>query len=45
MIPFVITGDTHGEYGRLREIYSLMEKYKEEKEKYLCVAGDFGQTS
>ena len=41
MIPFVVTGDTHREYGRLQEIYSVMGKYAE-KEKYLCVAGDFG---
>ena len=42
MIPFVITGDTHGEYGRYVEILNLMEKYRDEKEKFICVAGDFG---
>lgn len=42
MIPFVITGDTHGEYGRLLEIYNVMQKYADKKEKYICVAGDFG---
>jgi len=41
MIPFVITGDTHREYGRLIEIFNIMQKYQE-KEKYICIAGDFG---
>lgn len=41
MIPFVITGDTHGEYGRLYDIYLRMNRYAE-KEKYICVVGDFG---
>lgn len=41
MIAFVITGDTHGEYGRMIEIHNLMQKY-DAKEKYICVAGDFG---
>lgn len=41
MIPFIITGDTHGEYGRMPEIFDVMKKYQE-KEKYLCVTGDFG---
>lgn len=42
MIPFVITGDTHGEHGRMAEIISHMRKYADMKEKYICVAGDFG---
>jgi len=42
MIPFVITGDTHGEYNRLLEIINIMQKYKDKKEKYICVTGDFG---
>ncbi len=42
MIPFVITGDTHGEYGRIVEIFNLMQKYYDCKEKYICVAGEFG---
>jgi len=42
LIPIVFTGDTHREYGRLLEIYNVMKKYKEEKEKYICVLGDFG---
>lgn len=41
MTPFVITGDTHREYGRMIEIYNVMKKY-DTKEKYICVAGDFG---
>ena len=41
MIPFIITGDTHGEYNRMVEIFNVMQKYNE-KEKYLCVTGDFG---
>lgn len=41
MIPFIVTGDTHGEQGRLQEIIDVMQKY-DAKEKYLCVAGDFG---
>ncbi|MBP3448742.1 MAG: metallophosphoesterase [Clostridia bacterium] len=41
MIPVVITGDTHGEYGRLLEIHRRMEQY-DTKEKYLLVCGDFG---
>ena len=41
MIPFVLTGDTHGEYDRLLEIFNIMKKY-DEKEKYICITGDFG---
>lgn len=42
MIPFVITGDTHREYGRLIQIAEVMKKYEKCSEKYICVAGDFG---
>ena len=42
MIPFIITGDTHNEYGRFLEIINVMGKYSAVKEKYICIAGDFG---
>lgn len=41
MIPFVVTGDTHREYGRLLNIFEEMKQY-DCKEKYICVTGDFG---
>lgn len=41
MINMIITGDTHGEYGRMIEILNVMQKY-ESDEKYICVVGDFG---
>jgi len=42
LIPIIFTGDTHREYGRLIEIYDKVQKYKDLKEKYVCVLGDFG---
>lgn len=40
-MKITVTGDTHGEYGRLAEIIRVMSKY-DDSEKYLIVAGDFG---
>jgi len=40
-MKILITGDTHGEYGRLLEINKLMDSFVDEK-KYMIVVGDFG---